>query len=146
MLALAAVVLAAVLPMVWEFGATAWVVTLLVIALHALTLDRAFRFTRAMSPLAMGVFVILIFIVLWAGPLVIDVARLATLRIDSGFSIISTISPMGLLIAAWDTGPGESPPVVYGLVAQAGFCGLVWWMAGRRKRRAIGASLQPAST
>ena len=120
-----------------SFQPAAWVVLMLVITLYTLTLYSAFRFTRGMSMLASGVLTVALIFTLWLLPLFIEMCRwlLATVpNAPEDLSVISTFSPVGAMIIAWQD-PQIQPPLVWGLCFQAGVMVFAWRIGSRRLRQ-----------
>jgi hypothetical protein len=141
MLALAAMVLAAaiVLPAA-PFSAWLWCVTLLVLAAHAVTVYAGLRFCAQSTPMMTAVIMVALLFGLWLLPLLIEIIRwyfLLQNNNDIGvrdFTLISTFSPLGVLLAAWSDYP-NGPVLWVGVVFQLGLAGLLWRMARQRNQK-----------
>jgi hypothetical protein len=140
-LALAGAVVAASLPMYLSVNLAAWLVLLVILTLHTLTLYSAFRFTRGMSMLAAGVMAVGLLFTLWVAPLFVDLCYYLMTAPPSApeeLSAISSFSPIGSMLIAWQD-PSSRPSLLWGVSFQL-FVAIVAWRIGSRRIRALAAA------
>jgi hypothetical protein len=104
-----------------------WSVTLVVLAGHAAVMYQGLRMLRGMTAMTVVVMMVLLIFALWLLPILMELARWNYLSNNEPeapreFTVLSTLSPLGLLITAWkERLPGE--------VVVGPWAGLVWqWM------------------
>jgi hypothetical protein len=123
------------------FDAVIWLITLLVLAAHVLTIYHALRFCAGFTPMSTGILLIVLLFGLWLGPLLIEVVRWYFLPENRyeltvhDFSLISTFSPLGILVSQWDITPETPAPTpLLGLAFQFTLAAMVVRLAARRHR------------
>jgi hypothetical protein len=141
-LALAGIVLAgSVVMTTMGFNFHHWAITLLVLMAHALTVYGGLRFCARMAPLAMAVFMIALEFCIWVLPVLVEVVRWYFLPenrltlVVHDFSLISTFSPLGVLLVAWGDDP-NGPFLWLGIVLQLGLAGLMLRLVAQQKKKA----------
>jgi hypothetical protein len=132
LLAIAGTIAAALLPMFVTLQPILWLMTATIMALHVISLHALYRFTRGMTAVVTGILVVAYFAVVWIGPLALEMLRwvLTEVRVED-FSVISTFSPLGLLMRGWETVPGR-PPVYFGLLFQVVVAAAMWQLGRTR--------------
>jgi hypothetical protein len=89
-----------------EFDAQKWGITLLVLGAHAVIVYGVMRIYRRSTPLVMGIAVVLLGFILWLVPLFLEMVRWYFQGTEqNNFSVISTFSPLGLLVVTWQETP-----------------------------------------
>jgi hypothetical protein len=137
LLALAGMVLSGALSLgAANINAWLWMLTLLVLAAHVVTVYAGFKRCARLSLATTAVMMAALLFVLWLAPLILEVVRWyilqdahRDLRVHD-LTIISIFSPLGLLLSAWE---GSADPVQLGvgLLFQTGLAALLWYAAAR---------------
>jgi hypothetical protein len=123
------------------FAPGLWLITLLVLAAHVLIVYYALRFCAGFTPMTTTIVLFVLLFSLWLGPLLLEVVRWYFLPenqfelIVHDFSMISTFSPLGVLMSQWDdTFRNPAPMPWLGLAFQFALAAMVARLAARRHR------------
>ncbi|HVT79386.1 MAG TPA: hypothetical protein VHM90_01910, partial [Phycisphaerae bacterium] len=113
--------------------------TLLVMGCHGMIMLAFFRMCRGRTPVFLGGVVLLYLLIVWLVPLFLEFVRYQFFasRVESQFeskhwTVLGTLSPIGLMITAWSTEPDQPSPWV-GVALQLVLAALAWHFGFARK-------------
>lgn len=124
--------------------AVKWILTVLAMGAHVVTMYMSLRATRNLSQIAKGTLTVVVLFGVWVLPLLLEVGRWlmlteATTGDESVYrlSALGSLSPLGLLLTQWTA--AEPPTPVPGAIFQWLVPVGLWWLDRRLNRGAAGA-------
>jgi hypothetical protein len=121
-----------------------WLITLLVMACHAVTFYALFYLVRERTVVVAGCLVLAALFAIWIAPLIAELVRsefFAPRWDNPAFTLIGTVSPLGLLITQWSTEENMPGPAA-GIVMQVAVAAFFYSLAFRNRQRSKQAEVR----